>query len=782
MFDVKTVEIELGGKTLKLETGRIARQADGAVLATYGETVVLCAVTAAKSVKEGQDFFPLTVHYQEKFSAAGRIPGGFFKRERGATEKETLTSRLIDRPVRPLFPEGFYNEINVIAQVLSFDGESEPDMVAMIAASAALTLSGVPFMGPIGACRVGYQDGEYQLNPSMDQVKEGELDLVVAATQDAVMMVESEAKELSEEIMLGAVEFAHDACRQVVAAIIKLAEQAAKDPWEMAAQADLSAAKQKLRDLIGSDIAAAYKLTDKSARSNALNEARAKAKAAFADATPQDQMAANKLMKKLEAEIVRGAILKDGSRIDGRTTTQIRPIEAMVGFLPRTHGSALFTRGETQSICTTTLGTKDSEQMIDGLTGLSYENFMLHYNFPPYSVGEVGRFGAPGRREVGHGKLAWRALHPVLPTKDEFPYTIRVLSDITESNGSSSMATVCGGSLSMMDAGVPLKRPVSGIAMGLILEGSEFAVLSDILGDEDHLGDMDFKVAGTSEGITTMQMDIKIAGITREIMAQALAQAKEGRAHILGEMAKALGEVRTELSAHAPRIETLQIDKSKIREVIGTGGKVIREIVAETGAKVDIDDEGLIKISSSDVNQIEAARKWILGIVEEAEVGKVYNGKVVNMVDFGAFVNFMGGKDGLVHVSEIRNERVEKVTDVLTEGQEVKVKVLEIDPRGKVRLSMRVVDQETGEELEDTRPAREPRERGERGDRGDRGDRRPRRDGDGGRGREGGRGGERSGGGDRGGERSGGGRGRGRAEGGATGGDAGLPDFITGDN
>ena len=782
MFDVKTVEIELGGKTLKLETGRIARQADAAVLATYGETVVLCAVTAAKSVKEGQDFFPLTVHYQEKFSAAGRIPGGFFKRERGATEKETLTSRLIDRPIRPLFPEGFYNEINVICQVLSFDGESEPDMVAMVAASAALTLSGVPFMGPIGAVRVGYQDGEYLLNPSMDQVKEGELDLVVAATQDAVMMVESEAKELSEEIMLGAVEFAHDACRDVVGAIIKLAEQAAKEPWEMAAQADLSAAKQKLRDLIGADIAAAYKLTDKSARSNALNEARAKAKAAFADASPQDQMAANKLMKKLEAEIVRGAILKDGSRIDGRTTTQIRPIEAMVGFLPRTHGSALFTRGETQAICTTTLGTKDSEQMIDGLTGLSYENFMLHYNFPPYSVGEVGRFGAPGRREVGHGKLAWRALHPVLPTKDEFPYTIRVLSDITESNGSSSMATECGGSLSMMDAGVPLKRPVSGIAMGLILEGSEFAVLSDILGDEDHLGDMDFKVAGTSEGITTMQMDIKIAGITREIMAHALAQAKEGRAHILGEMAKALDSTRTELSAHAPRIETLQIDKSKIREVIGTGGKVIREIVAETGAKVDIDDEGLIKISSSDVNQIEAARKWILGIVEEAEVGKVYNGKVVNMVDFGAFVNFMGGKDGLVHVSEIRTDRVEKVSDVLSEGQEVKVKVLEIDPRGKVRLSMRVVDQETGEELEDTRPAREPRERGERSDRGDRGDRRPRRDGDGGRGRGGERsGGERSGGERSGGERSGGGRGRGRAEGGEAP-DAGLPDFITGDN
>ncbi|WP_373486656.1 polyribonucleotide nucleotidyltransferase, partial [Blastomonas sp.] len=745
MFDVKTVEIELGGKTLKLETGRIARQADGAVLATYGETVVLCAVTAAKSVKEGQDFFPLTVHYQEKFSAAGRIPGGFFKRERGATEKETLVSRLIDRPLRPLFPEGFYNEINVICQVLSFDGESEPDMVAMVAASAAMTLSGVPFMGPIGAARVGYQDGEYILNPSMDQVKEGELDLVVAATHDAVMMVESEAKELSEDVMLGAVGFAHDACKQIVEAIIKLAEQAAKEPWEMAEQADLSAAKQKLRDLIGADIAAAYKLTDKSERSNALNAARAKAKEAFTDAAPQDQMAANKLMKKLEAEIVRGAILKDGSRIDGRTTTQIRPIEAIVGFLPRTHGSALFTRGETQSICTTTLGTKDSEQMIDGLTGLSYENFMLHYNFPPYSVGEVGRFGGSNRREIGHGKLAWRALHPVLPTKDEFPYTIRVLSDITESNGSSSMATVCGGSLSMMDAGVPLKRPVSGIAMGLILEGSEFAVLSDILGDEDHLGDMDFKVAGTSEGITTMQMDIKIAGITEEIMRQALAQAKEGRTHILGEMAKALDSTRTELSAHAPRIETLQIDKAKIREVIGTGGKVIREIVAETGAKVDIDDEGLIKISSSDVAQIEAARKWILGIVEEAEVGKVYDGKVVNMVDFGAFVNFMGGKDGLVHVSEIRNERVEKVADVLSEGQEVKVKVLEIDQRGKVRLSMRVVDQETGEELEDTRPAREPREGGrgrdDRGPRGDRGDRRPRRDGDGGRGR----GGERSG-------------------------------------
>ncbi|MGH6616843.1 polyribonucleotide nucleotidyltransferase [Sphingomonas sp.] len=728
MFDTKTVSTQWGGKTLTLETGRVARQADGAVIATLGETVVLCAVTAAKSVKEGQDFFPLTVHYQEKFSASGRIPGGFFKRERGATEKETLTSRLIDRPIRPLFPEGFYNEINVICQVLSYDGENEPDILAMVAASAALTISGVPFMGPIGAARVGYVDGEYILNPTTEQTKSGDLDLVVAATGDAVMMVESEAKELSEEVMLGAVQFAHKACREAANLIIDLAEQAAKDPWEMAAQADLSAAKDKLKKLIGKDIAAAYKVTDKSKRSNLLNEARAKGKTAFADAAPQDQMAAGKLMKKLEAEIVRGAILKDGKRIDGRTTTQIRPIEAMVHFLPRTHGSALFTRGETQAICTTTLGTKESEQMIDGLTGLSYENFMLHYNFPPYSVGEVGRFGAPGRREVGHGKLAWRALHPVLPTKEEFPYTIRVLSDITESNGSSSMATVCGGSLSMMDAGVPLKRPVSGIAMGLILEGKDFAVISDILGDEDHLGDMDFKVAGTSEGITTMQMDIKIAGITEEIMRKALAQAKEGRAHILGEMAKALDHTREELSAHAPRIETITIDKSKIRDVIGTGGKVIREIVATTGAKVDIDDEGVIKVSSSDTAQIEAAIKWIKGLVEEAEVGKIYDGKVVNLVDFGAFVNFMGGKDGLVHVSEIRNERVEKVADVLSEGQEVKVKVLEIDPRGKVRLSMRVVDQETGAELEDTRPAREPREGGDRGPRG------PRRDGDGGRG------------------------------------------------
>ncbi|QPQ54779.1 polyribonucleotide nucleotidyltransferase [Allosphingosinicella flava] len=744
MFDTKKVEIEWGGKTLTLETGKVARQADGAVIATLGETVVLCAVTAAKSVKEGQDFFPLTVHYQEKFSAAGRIPGGFFKRERGATEKETLVSRLIDRPIRPLFPEGFYNEINVIAQVLSYDGENEPDILAMIAASAALTISGVPFMGPIGAARVGYDGENYQLNPTDEMVDAGLLDLVVAATGDAVMMVESEAKELSEEVMLGAVMFAHKEIGKVVNAIISLAEKAAKDPWELSTGDDNAAVKAELKKLIGDDIAAAYKTTLKSDRANMLNAARAKAKEAMADKSPQEQMVAMKLVKKIEADIVRTAILKDGRRIDGRDTKTVRPIVAEVGFLPRTHGSALFTRGETQTIATCTLGTKDAEQMIDGLNGLSYQHFMLHYNFPPYSVGEVGRFGAPGRREVGHGKLAWRALHAVLPTKDEFPYTIRLTSDITESNGSSSMASVCGGSLAMMDAGVPIKRPVSGIAMGLILEGKDFAVISDILGDEDHLGDMDFKVAGTSEGITTMQMDIKIAGITEEIMRTALEQAKEGRAHILGEMAKALDTTRTELSAHAPRIETMQIDKSKIREVIGTGGKVIREIVAETGAKVDIDDEGLIKISSSDLSQIEAAKKWIQGIVEEAEVGKIYTGKVVNIVDFGAFVNFMGGKDGLVHVSEMKNERVEKPTDVVSEGMEVKVKVLEVDPRGKVRLSMRVVDQETGAELEDTRPPREERPRGERGERRDRG---PRRDGEG-RGDRGDRGG-RSRGGDR---------------------------------
>jgi len=775
MFTIHKEEINWGGRTLTLETGRVARQADAAVMATLGETVVLCAVTAAKSVKEGQDFFPLTVHYQEKYSAAGRIPGGFFKRERGATEHETLTSRLIDRPIRPLFPEGFYNEINVIAHVLSYDGEAEGDILALIAASAALTLSGVPFMGPIAGARVGYIDGEYVLNPTKTQVKEGALDLVVAGTSDAVMMVESEAKELSEEEMLNGVMFAHRSIQPVIDAIIRLAEKAAKDPWDLAITDD-KAMLTKLKKEIGKDIDAAYRMSGKSARQAALAEAKSKAKAVFADGTPQEQMKAGKLFKKLEGEIVRGAILKEGRRIDGRDTKTVRPIEAMVGFLPRTHGSALFTRGETQSIVTTTLGTADAEQMIDGLDGLRYERFMLHYNFPPYSVGEVGRFGAPGRREIGHGKLAWRALHPLLPTKEEFPYTIRVLSDITESNGSSSMATVCGGSLALMDAGVPLKRPCAGIAMGLILEGKDFAVISDILGDEDHLGDMDFKVAGTSDGVTSLQMDIKVAGITEEIMRVALAQAKDGRAHILGEMAKALDSTREGLSAHAPRIESMSVPKDKIRDIIGTGGKVIREIVATTGAKVDIEDDGTVKISSSDPAQIEAARNWIIGIVAEPEVGKIYTGKVVNLADFGAFVNFLGPKDGLVHISEIKNERVANVRDVLTEGQEVKIKVLGVDDRGKVKLSMRLVDQETGEELPDTRP---PREGGD--DRPPRGDRGPRRDGDRDRGprRDGDRGPRRDDRGPRRDDRAP----RADRDGGDKGGDAGgLPSFLTGND
>jgi polyribonucleotide nucleotidyltransferase len=768
MFNIQKVETQWGGKTLTLETGRIARQADGAVLATLGETVVLCAVTAAKSVKEGQDFFPLTVHYQEKFSAAGRIPGGFFKREGRPTEHETLTSRLIDRPIRPLFPDGFYNEINIICQVMSYDGENEPDVLALVAASAALTLSGVPFMGPIACGRVGYVDGEFVLNPSRN-VEGSKLDLVAAGTADAVLMVESEAQELPEDVMLGAVMFAHQQGKAVIDAIIRLAEKAAKEPWELKTDDSAEAKKAELKALVGDDIANAYKLTVKQERVAALDAARAKAKESFADADPAEKLKLAKLVKKLEADIVRGAILKEGRRIDGRGKEDVRPILAEVQVLPRTHGSALFTRGETQAIVTTTLGTADDEQMIDAIYGISHERFLLHYNFPPYSVGEVGRFGAPGRREVGHGKLAWRALNPVLPSKEEFPYTLRVISDITESNGSSSMATVCGGSLALMDAGVPLKRPVSGIAMGLILEGKDFAVISDILGDEDHLGDMDFKVAGTELGVTSLQMDIKVAGITEEIMAQALKQAKAGRAHILAEMAKGLDHTRTEMSAHAPRIETISIPKDKIREVIGTGGKVIREIVAETGAKVDIEDDGTIKIASSDLAKIEAAKNWIIGIVAEPEVGKIYTGKVVSMVDFGAFVNFMGAKDGLVHISEIKEERVGKVADVLSEGQEVKVKVLGVDDRGKVRLSMRLVNQETGEELPDTRPPREERPRGERGDR-DRGGR-DRDRGRGGRDRD--RGPRR--------DRGDGERGERRPRDDADGGDAGLPEFIAGD-
>eukprot|EP01012_Entosiphon_sulcatum_P019646 TRINITY_DN24558_c0_g1_i1.p1 TRINITY_DN24558_c0_g1~~TRINITY_DN24558_c0_g1_i1.p1 ORF type:complete len:735 (+),score=171.59 TRINITY_DN24558_c0_g1_i1:830-3034(+) len=726
MFDKKTVSIEWGGKTLTLETGKVARQADGAVMATLGETVVLCAVTAAKSVKEGQDFFPLTVHYQEKFSAAGRIPGGFFKRERGATEKETLVSRLIDRPIRPLFPEGFYNEINAIAQVLSYDGENEPDILAMVAASAALTISGVPFMGPIGAARVGYVDGEYILNPTDEQVAAGDLDLVVAATYDAVMMVESEAKELSEEIMLGAVLFAHDACREVVKAIIKLAEQAAKDPWEIASSNDNAKLKDSIKKLVGKDIAAAYKLTDKSARSNALNEARAKAKAKFAEdgLSPQEVMAGIKLTKKLEAEIVRTAILKDGKRIDGRTTTQIRPIEAETHFLPRAHGSALFTRGETQTIATATLGTKDAEQMIDGLGGLSYQNFMLHYNFPPYSVGEVGRFGAPGRREVGHGKLAWRALHPVLPTKEEFPYTIRLTSDITESNGSSSMASVCGGSLALFDAGVPMKAAVAGVAMGLIKEGKKYAILSDILGTEDHLGDMDFKVAGTKDGITSIQMDIKIEGLDIKIMEEALRQAKEGRLHILGEMEKALATPRADLSKYAPRIITVQIPVDKIGELIGPKGKNIRGIQEETGAELSVEDDGTVTIAAVGGESMERAKQMVMAMTQEAVVGETYEGTVKTVTAFGAFIEIMPGTEALLHVSEMRWERVEKPEDVCKKGDRVTVKLVDRDERGRLRLSMKaLLPKPEGMPDEPERPRREEGERSDRGDRGGRGGR-----------------------------------------------------------
>ena len=722
MFDIQKKEVIWGGRKLTLETGRIARQADGAVLATYGETAVLCTVVGAKSVKEGQDFFPLTVHYQEKFFAAGKIPGGYFKREGRPTERETLISRLIDRPIRPLFPEGFYNEVLVICQTMSYDGENDPDVVAMVGASAALTLSGIPFLGPIGGARVGYINGEYVLNPTVEQMQESALDLVVSGTRDAVLMVESEAKELPEDVMLGAVMFGQKAAHPVIDAIIDLAEAAAKEPWVLAEKPDTSAVEKALRDLVEADLRAAYAITAKSERRALIDAAKIKAVAALGE--EHGAQLVGKLLKKLEQDIVRTAILKDGKRIDGRDTKTVRQIDVQTQVLPRTHGSALFTRGETQAIVTTTLGTGDDEQMIDSLDGTRHEHFMLHYNFPSYSVGEVGRFGFQGRREVGHGKLAWRALRPVLPAKDAFPYTLRVVSDITESNGSSSMATVCGGSLSMMDAGVPLVRPVSGIAMGLILEGKDFAVLTDILGDEDHLGDMDFKVAGTSEGITALQMDIKVAGITEEIMKVALEQAHAGRAHILDKMNEALGGTRQEMSQHAPRIETIKIPKEKIREVIGTGGKVIREIVEVTGAKVDIEDDGTVKVSSSNLDQIKAALKWIEGIVAEPEVGRIYEGKVVSIVDFGAFVNFLGSRDGLVHISEIKPERVAKVADVLKEGEMVKVKVLGIDDRGKVRLSMRLVNQETGEELPDERPARESRGEGEGdGDRGDRGDR-----------------------------------------------------------
>ncbi|MEE2690111.1 MAG: polyribonucleotide nucleotidyltransferase [Pseudomonadota bacterium] len=702
MFQITKKSIEWGGRTLTLETGRVARQADGAVLATYGDTTVLAAVVGAKEADPKFDFFPLTVHYQEKFYASGRVPGGYFKREGRPTEKETLTSRLIDRPIRPLFAKGFKNEVQVIATVLSHDLENDPDVVAMIATSAALTISGIPFLGPIGAARVGYIDGQYVLNPTLDQMPETKLDLVMAGTATAVMMVESEAKELSEDVMLGAVVFGHNAAKEAINFIIDFAEESAKEPWSFETP-DHSALAKELRALVQDDLRAAYQEQKKQARQEKIAAAKAKAVEAFCkegDETSPSKVVVGSLFKEVEADIVRGDIIDTGKRIDGRDTKTVRPIVAQAGVLPRTHGSALFTRGETQALVVATLGTGEDEQYIDSLAGTYKETFMLHYNFPPYSVGETGRMGGAGRREIGHGKLAWRALKAVIPSQESFPYVIRLVSEITESNGSSSMATVCGSSLALMDAGVPVTRPVAGIAMGLILEGGKFQVLSDILGDEDHLGDMDFKVAGTDQGVTSLQMDIKVAGITEEIMKVALAQAKDGRMHILGEMSKALDHARGELGEYAPRIETMQIPTDKIREVIGSGGKVIREIVEKTGAKVDINDDGLIKIASSDKAKIEAAHKWIHSIVAEPEVGQIYKGKVVKTMDFGAFVNFFGARDGLVHISQLSNGRPEKTTDVVKEGDEVYVKLLGFDDRGKVRLSMKIVDQQTGKELE----------------------------------------------------------------------------------
>ena len=702
MFDKHSVSLEWAGRTLKIETGQVARQADGAVMITYGETTLLATATFAKSAKPGQDFFPLTVNYMEKYYAAGRIPGGFFKREGRPTEKETLTSRLIDRPIRPLFVEGFKNEVQVVLTAVSYDLENDPDVIGMIGASAALVLSGAPFMGPIGAARVGYKDGNYIINPTMEQMEDTDLDLVVAGTKDAVMMVESEAKELSEEVMLGAVMAGHDAMQPVIDAIIQLAEAAAKEPFEFEAE-DVSAELKSIQDLVGADLSKAYQMTEKLERQAAVGEARKKAaEALVATEEKPDGMSEGVFktaFKKAEAKTVRGDVIKTGKRIDGRGLADIRPILAEAGFLPRTHGSALFTRGETQAICVATLGTSDDEQYIDGLDGLTKAKFMLHYNFPPYSVGETGRMGGTSRRETGHGKLAWRALKAILPDHEDFPYTIRMVSEITESNGSSSMATVCGCSLAMMDAGVPLKRPVSGIAMGLIKDEEGIAVLSDILGDEDHLGDMDFKVAGTEAGLTSLQMDIKIAGITKDIMETALEQAKGGRMHILGEMAKGLDGARGELAENAPQMEIIKVPSDKIRDVIGSGGKVIRGIVEESGAKVNIDDDGTVQVSAIDRPSIEKALKMIKEIVAEPEVGEIYEGKVVSIKDFGAFVNFFGPKDGLVHVSQMANERIGHPKDVVSEGQTVYVKLMGFDDRGKVRLSMKNVDQETGKEV-----------------------------------------------------------------------------------
>ena len=703
MFKIFRKELEWGNTKLVMETGKVARQADGAVMVSLGETRVLCTAVAAHSPKPGQDFFPLTVNYQEKAFAAGKIPGGFFKREGRPSENETLVSRLIDRPIRPLFPKGFKCETQVICTVLAHDMENNPDIAALVGASAALTLSGVPFFGPIGAARVGWIDGAYVLNPTVEQMEQSDLDLVVAGTHEGVLMVESEAKELSEEIMLGAVNFGHDAIKPVIDAIIELAESCAKEPRALPEEPAEVADINKVLAGFDKDFDKAYKIADKTARQAAVGEVRQKIKDQLGD--DYDGVLVGGLIKEKEADVVRGAILKTGSRIDGRDTKTVRQIVAEAGFLPRAHGSALFTRGETQAMVVATLGTGQDEQIIDALVGESRSSFMLHYNFPPYSVGEAGRIGSPGRREIGHGKLAWRALNPLLPAKDEFPYTIRLVSEITESNGSSSMATVCGSSLALMDAGVPLKRPVAGIAMGLIKEGDEFAVLSDILGDEDHLGDMDFKVAGTEAGVTSLQMDIKITSITPEIMEIALDQARDGRIHILNEMGKALTSARDDLADSAPKITTLKIPVDKIRDIIGPGGKIIREICEETGAKIDIEDDGTVKVAAVSGSSGEAAVKRIRDIVAEPELGVIYTGTVVKTVDFGAFVNFLGAKDGLVHISELQNGRTEKTTDICKEGDTVKVKVIGFDDRGKVKLSMKRVDQDSGADLEATEAA-----------------------------------------------------------------------------
>ncbi len=730
MFNYFRKELDWGGRKLILETGKMARQADGAVLARYGDTIVLCTAVGVHTTRPGQDFFPLTVNYQEKAFAAGKIPGGFFKREGRPSEKEVLVSRLIDRPIRPLFPEGFRNEVQVVATVLSHDLENDPDVVALIGCSAALTLSGIPFFGPVAAARVGYIDGQYVLNPTAEQMAGTKLDLVVAGTSEGVLMVESEARELSEEVMLGAVTFGHTHFQPVIQAIIELAERAAKEPWPLSEPSEAEATLAARIDTLGRiAIAEAYQEKVKQARYEKVGAAK-KAVIEVLTAEGLDAEHARAKLKNLEADIVRNAILDTGLRIDGRDTKTVRPIVAEVGVLPRAHGSALFTRGETQALCVATLGTGQDEQIIDALEGEYRSHFMLHYNFPPYSVGEAGRMGSPGRREIGHGKLAWRAIRPILPAKEAFPYTLRVVSEITESNGSSSMATVCGSSLALMDAGVPLARPVAGIAMGLIKEPRGFAVLSDILGDEDHLGDMDFKVAGTEAGITALQMDIKITSITAEIMQVALAQARDGRLHILGEMAKAITGARDDVAATAPRITVISVPKDKIREVIGTGGKVIREIVEQTKCKIDIDDDGTIKIAAVDIAQAQQAIDWIRGIVAEPEIGVIYHGKVVKTADFGAFVNFLGSKDGLVHISELQQGRVGRTTDVVNVGDAVRVKVIGFDERGKVKLSMRVVDQATGEDISEKvgpKPGRD-REHGDRdrgGDRGgrDRGDR-----------------------------------------------------------